>query len=136
LTLKRDNETGLITATNVGGLSLAHSYLGDAEGYLSAARLLDEHAGQFSPKFFLLCHAIELVLKAFILAKGGTEKETKKIKHDLIAAWSRAVALGLQQKKMRICPKLLTALQNHTKIARSGTASHGRTLYLARTFLR
>lgn len=98
MTLKRDSETGLVTATNVGGLSLAHNYLGDAEGYLSAARQLDEHAGQFSPKYFLLCHAIELALKAFILAMGGTEKETRKIKHDLTAAWSRAVALGLQPK--------------------------------------
>ena len=96
MTLNRDNAMGLMTATNVGGLSLAHSYLSDAEAYLSAANLLDEHRGQFSPKLFLLCHAIELALKAFILAKGGTEKETRKIKHDLTAAWSRAVALGFQ----------------------------------------
>jgi hypothetical protein len=96
MTSRRDSETGLMTVTNVGGLSLAHNYLGDAEAYLAAARRLDEHAGQFSPKYFLLCHAIELALKAYILARGGTEKETKKIRHDLIAAWFRAVDLGIQ----------------------------------------
>jgi hypothetical protein len=96
MTSRRDSETGLITATNVGGLSLAHNYLSDAEAYLAAARRSDEDAGEFSPKYFLFCHAIELALKAYILAKGGTERETKKIRHDLIAAWSRAVDLGFQ----------------------------------------
>jgi hypothetical protein len=40
---------------------------------------LDEYASHFSPKYFLLCHAIELALKAYILAEGGTEKETKQL---------------------------------------------------------
>jgi len=71
---------------------------------------MDEDAGQFSPKYFLLCHAIELALKAYILAKGGTEREIKKIRHNLIAAWSRAliaawsraVELGLQSKNAEL----------------------------------
>jgi hypothetical protein len=32
----------------------------------------------FSPVYFLLCHGIELSLKAFILASGGSERELKK----------------------------------------------------------
>ena len=96
MTSRRDSKTGMIIVTSVGGLSLAHDYLGDAEAYLASARRLDEHAGQFSPKYFLFCHAIELALKAYILAKGGTEGETRTIRHDLIAAWSRAADLGLR----------------------------------------
>jgi hypothetical protein len=79
----------------VGGLSLAHNYLDDAEAYLVAARQLDDHPGHFSPKYFLLSHAVELALKAYVLAKGDAERETRKIRHDLDAALSRAVALGL-----------------------------------------
>jgi hypothetical protein len=89
-----DPKADRVTATRVARLSLAHNYLDDAEAYLSAAKQLDGHASHFSPKYFLLCHAIELALKAYILGQGGTEKEAKKIRHDLTAAWSRAVALG------------------------------------------
>jgi HEPN domain len=85
-----------VTATRVMGLSLAHNYLDDAEVYLSAAKQLTEDPSHFSPKYFLLSHAIELAIKAYILAKGGSERETKKIKHDLDAALVRAVELGLQ----------------------------------------
>jgi hypothetical protein len=96
MTLTRDGKADRITATYVGGMSMAHDYLGDAEAYVSAARKLDEHTGQFSPKYFLLCHALELALKAYILAKGGTDKEIRKIRHDLVAAWSSAIALGFR----------------------------------------
>jgi hypothetical protein len=85
-----------ITATRVMGVSLAHNYLDDAEGYLSAAKLLGEDLSYFSPKYFLLSHAIELAIKAYILGKGDSERATKKIKHDLDAALVRAVELGLQ----------------------------------------
>src|SRR5205809_22903 len=76
MTINRDGEQ-LLTATSVGGLTLAHQYLGDAVSYVSAAKLLDESDGHFSPKYFLLCHALELALKAYILATGSTEKDTK-----------------------------------------------------------
>jgi HEPN domain len=67
-----------------------------ADAYLSAARKLDEHDGHFSPKYFLLSHALELALKAFIVANGGTEREIKKIRHYLEKALSRAIELGLR----------------------------------------
>jgi len=97
-----DSGADLITATKVGGLSLAYSYLSDAEAYLAAARRLDEGGSQFSPKYFLLCHAIELALKAYILAKGGTEGDIKKIRHDLVAALSRAIDCGFQPANAKL----------------------------------
>jgi hypothetical protein len=97
MTIDRQGEQ-LLTATSVGGLTLAHRYLGDAVSYVSAARKLDESEGEFSPKYFLLCHALELALKAYILATGGTEKDTKKIKHDLELAWGTAIKNGLVSK--------------------------------------
>ena len=56
---------------------VAIGYIVDARSYLDAARLIqsvEEHQpGLFSPIYFLLCHAIELVLKAYILTSGGTD---------------------------------------------------------------
>jgi hypothetical protein len=96
----------LLTATSVGGLTLAHQYLGDAVSYVSAAKLLDESDGHFSPKYFLLCHALELALKAFILATGGTEKDTRKIKHNLQRAWVISIKNGLVSKNPDL-PKII-----------------------------
>ncbi|WP_439370842.1 HEPN domain-containing protein [Bradyrhizobium sp. DASA03120] len=95
--LKRDGATATnVTATRLMGLSLADNYLDDAEAYLSAAKQLTADLSHFSPKYFLLSHAIELAIKAYILAKGGCERETKRIRHDLDAALARALELGLQ----------------------------------------
>jgi hypothetical protein len=106
MTTEVTGNSEILTATSVGGLTLAHQYLGDAVSYLSAAKLLDEHEGHFSPKYFLLSHAIELALKAYILATGGTEKQTKKIRHDLNLAWQKAVANGLRSNNSDL-PKII-----------------------------
>jgi hypothetical protein len=44
----------------------------------------------FNPRYFPYCHAIELALKAYILASGGEDREVRKIKHDLGKAYRRA----------------------------------------------
>jgi hypothetical protein len=43
-----------------------------------------------------------LVLKAFILIRGGTEDEVREIRHDLLKAWERATELGLCPEDKRI----------------------------------
>jgi hypothetical protein len=50
------------------------------------------------PRYFLFCHAIELVLKAYI-ARADREITIKKLKdvgHDLTKAYNKAIALGLR----------------------------------------
>jgi len=69
-----------------------------ATEYLEAAPRARAHAGErFSPvPYFLYCRTIELVLKAFLLAKGVPKRVLKdKIGHSLSAALSRARREGL-----------------------------------------
>lgn len=82
---------------------LARGFLTDAEAYLRAAQKLDQsHEGLASaPQYYLACHSIELILKSFILTKGGTEREVVKMRHDLQKAWDRATELGLHPKDKR-----------------------------------
>jgi hypothetical protein len=60
-----------------------------------------------SPQYYLACHSIELILKAFILIKGGTEDEVREIRHDLLKAWERATELGLCPKDNRTGESML-----------------------------
>jgi len=74
-------------------------YLTDAKAYLKAASALShDDISMFSPVYFLLCHGIELSLKAFILVSGGTARELKKpdIRHHLNALRDRAYEFGYQ----------------------------------------
>ena len=48
------------------------------------------------PRYFLACHAVELVMKAFLLKMGVSEDETQSLKHDLIAILERSIAVGLK----------------------------------------
>jgi hypothetical protein len=83
---------------------LARGFLTDAEAYLRAAQKLDQSVEGLasSPQYYLACHSIELIFKAFILIKGGTEDEVREIRHDLLKAWDRATELGLCPKDKRI----------------------------------
>jgi hypothetical protein len=84
---------------------VAIGYIVDARSYLDAARLIEsveEHQPALSsPIYFLLCHAIELVLKAYILASGGTEAKLRqqKIRHNLDGLRNLAVSLGYSPSK-------------------------------------
>src|SRR6476646_8878462 len=76
----------------------ARTFLTDSESFLGAAQVL-EQSGKFGlegQKYYLASHSLELILKAFILHKGGTECQLRnKIGHDLSKAWRRATKLGL-----------------------------------------
>ena len=72
---------------------LAVGYIDDADRYADAAKQLTDFK-HFNPRYFLYCHAIELALKAYILASGGDDREVRKIKHDLGKAYRRASELG------------------------------------------
>ena len=79
---------------------------GGAGRYLAAGRALKGLLGQrydqrpelLLPACFLYCRAIELVLKAFLRAKGvPTQDLIKKIGHDLKKALNKAEKLGLDE---------------------------------------
>lgn len=60
--------------------ALANSYA------TAAARLFETHTAEtFLPSLFLLLHALELHLKAFLISQGMGEKKLRNIGHDLLA---------------------------------------------------
>ena len=49
------------------------------------------------PRFFLACHAVELVLKAFLLQRGLIESDLSKrnIRHNIALLYAKAEKMGL-----------------------------------------
>jgi hypothetical protein len=81
---------------------VAVSYLTDAQQYLAAARVLSasQTANVSSPQYFLIAQSIELFLKAFIIAAGGTQADLRKqnVRHSLVNLAKNAIARGYQSK--------------------------------------
>lgn len=66
-----------------------------AKGFLAATKGIRQNE-YFSPvPYFLHCHAIELALKAFLLGKGVSKKDLKKLGHNLEKILKKARDLGL-----------------------------------------
>ena len=78
---------------------MAVIFKADARDYMIAAENLrtDEHSIYLvAPTYFLRSHAIELLLKAFLLANGWTVKQCwEKLGHQLGKAMHEAEAVGL-----------------------------------------
>ncbi len=77
---------------------MAVIFKADAGDYMIAAENLrtDEHSIYLvAPTYFLRSHAIELLLKACLLANGWTIKRCEKLGHQLGKAMSEAEAVGL-----------------------------------------
>ena len=84
-----DARGGTINVTPLG-------MLGYAECFLQAARAIPVQDGYSPVRYYLLCHSIELGLKAFLLTKGKTLKYLKNdLKHDLTRVAKEAEGLGL-----------------------------------------
>ncbi len=90
---------------------IARSYLTDSQAFLIAAQVLERSRNKrttfaFSPKYYLICQAIELILKSYILVAGGTKKELMHIdvRHNLLRLFNRATELGLVPNDQRIGP--------------------------------
>ena len=47
------------------------------------------------PRYFLACHSVELVLKAFLLQRGIPENTTESYRHDLVKILDQAIEVGL-----------------------------------------
>ena len=81
---------------------LPFEYLDYAEQFHDAFHELREHPPTASwPRYFLLCHSVELALKAFLLHRGATLDELKDfdIRHKLDKLVTEAVAKGLHLKQ-------------------------------------
>ena len=75
-----------------------HRYASEFAKYAREAHV--EAKGKFSPiPYYLYCHSLELVLKAFLLAKGVAKADLKKrsLGHDLSKILLKAKALGLEE---------------------------------------
>jgi hypothetical protein len=77
---------------------LSNQFLIDACAYFNAADILirDPSPDVNQPAYFLMSHALELMLKAYILASGGTYDEVVSLGHNIQKAHARAEALGLR----------------------------------------
>lgn len=88
-----------------------------ATQFSQAARSIPR-SEKFTPvSYYLHCRALELILKAFLLAKGmGLKKlKSKKYGHDLEALWEAAVSRGVNE----VVPKLSDSFENHLAMVNS-----------------
>jgi len=71
--------------------------------YIASSQLLNERRDKLDtyfgmPPFFLCAHAFELLLKAFLRAKGWSVERLAKLGHDLSKLYQTAIREGLQNK--------------------------------------
>lgn len=94
-----NNVIGVPTGTpNINPIGF-HTYASEFAKYAREAES-GGVAGRFSPvPHYLYCHALELVLKAFLLARGVAEADLKKpeLGHHLSRILSKAQSLHLEQ---------------------------------------
>ena len=73
-----------------------------SDEFLEAARVLQAtppvRVGYWSPTYYLLGHAAELMLKAFLYKHGQSISDLREINHDLEKLASRARVKGLPEK--------------------------------------
>lgn len=71
--------------------------LSEVRSFVNAAHKLDALAGDWSPKYFLLSHAVEIGLKAFLLLNGHTPAElrTLPVRHSPKALAGMAAKHGM-----------------------------------------
>jgi hypothetical protein len=76
----------------------------DARAYLRAADILirDRSPGIDAPTYFLMSHALELILKAYLVARGGFgDDELRDLGHDIEWAYAQAASMGLRLEDER-----------------------------------
>jgi hypothetical protein len=95
---------------------LANKFIQDALAYAESARRLDKLCGTkpktrfVLPMYFLLGHAIELTLKAYLLASGVSAATLRnRVGHDLEQAFQSAKNHGLSPANDRF-PELVSSL--------------------------
>jgi hypothetical protein len=70
-------------------------YLERAEQFYQAFGDLPQRPPPAWPRYFMLCHAIELALKAYLAAHGATAQQLKDFRHNFTALLNEAINKGL-----------------------------------------
>jgi hypothetical protein len=96
----------------LGILSL--SLWNEAKAYILAAETLVRESQTDLPTYFLLSHALELTIKAYLVAHGVEAQELIDIGHDVQQAYDKAVALGFQIENQH-APALVRAISKFHK---------------------
>jgi hypothetical protein len=79
----------------------------DAQAYVRAADILvrDGSSDIDAPTYFTLSHALELALKAYLVAEGQvSDEELRALNHDIQTIYDRAAALGLNLTNQSAVP--------------------------------
>jgi hypothetical protein len=104
------------TADDTKRLPLAIEFFELAKEFLRAFRDLPTHDPPDWPRYFMLCHSVELALKAYLLLQGvsADKLRSKKFGHDLKKLLRRAIKLGLPIESLTADIELLNeAHRNH-----------------------
>jgi hypothetical protein len=89
----------------------ATTFISSAETLIGASRL-------DYPTYFLLSHALELTLKAYLAAKNVSEKDLRrKIKHDLTHAYAKANENGFRMDDERVPIAVQALAEFHSEYA-------------------
>jgi hypothetical protein len=118
--MAEDNKRGSLVA-QVGTATVEMRSVGFAlyaeEFLLAAAAIPNDSRARGNTAFtpvphYLLCRALELILKAYLLTKGWKENELKKRQfgHDLEARWTAALDKGLLNVLNSVDPEFASDL--------------------------
>lgn len=93
----------------------AVSLLSDAKGFLKAGQILAAQPNLTLPLYFVLSHAVEVILKSYLASHGASEEELrKKVGHRLLRAYSRARKTGFVPADARI-PEIIRWMDPYHK---------------------
>jgi hypothetical protein len=74
---------------------LANQFWAEAKAFLDAAKVLIDAGSSSAATYFLLCHALELTIKSYLLAKDTPLDTVVRLRHNFVEAHTRAQELGL-----------------------------------------
>ncbi len=80
------------------------------EFFDSATRLCELPTCKWLPAYFLICHSLELYLKAHLRYQGYDNTKLKKLSHDLIKCLAAAEKLGLKLNLSELQKEVFCAL--------------------------
>lgn len=84
---------------------LSAMFFNNAHSFLISAEILIRESQKYIPTYFLLGHALELTLKAFLSAHGVPALELQRtFGHKLVEAYSKAAELKLKVDNEKVAP--------------------------------
>lgn len=75
---------------------VANQFWAEAKAFADAAKVLIDADSSSAPTYFLLCHALELSFKSYLLAKCVSLNTVIQLRHNLVNAYSETQKFGLR----------------------------------------